>query len=805
MSTYNTGNPLGSTSVKDLYDNAQGLDRATNDCVNKQWTDRFGKPRKTWWGMESDFQEFLLNSGFEIIGDYGAGLNITAFNQIFRKDGEFYRLSAEIDIPYTTNGNWTEENNRFVSVGDAVLRSELSAVNGAVRVGFIQNGDGAVGRTMLYKARETVSADDFDDGSKNGSAVQHAVNYLKSIGGGTLNVKGTWKFKGLMCLDLCPNLRLIGNGDTVFDFSNRSGSYAELYRYLMDVRGSFDPAIQLISDVSAGSWVINASTSNIREGDLIILTSDATQSGDSYEVNIGEYLIVDEILSPSSFRANNATFDNYAISDNARIHVVHPVENITIEGIKFIGQGRVDPKDGDIGLGFTYCRNVRVRDCSFYYIDQIQLELRSCYDWRVDGCYFHHTKYTSGSHTPGINQPIAIADRGPVQYQIRISDCSQYGVVSNCVGDGSRHMFNTGHSYRAENGSPQRQIGYLFGLIRRVKVVNCYAKNTWHASFSTHNDSEYIDFEGCVAENSGMAGFNPRHRNARFINCETRYCNVGFYLSMLPKNILLRGCRAIAGNSAISIAGVYQGDDFIIEDCIFEGPNYGLVFNPDAGNKGNLIFRNNIIKNAVNPAVGAYRPLRVLGEWDSVRIIGNVIDSTAASECINVDATTELVVVDGNKLSNGKRPIQISSLAEKSIITNNVSSNLSINQNYESSSPIVIKNNNVGLDNNGALTGSFSLSVVLENNAATSFSTHDNSNFFSISLTGSSYYGLVWGRASSSPVIVKIAGGTSFYVANTSLDGETGVVGAITFGAGNDAFYVENRTGSSQTITVTKL
>lgn len=46
MTTYNTGNPLGSASPKDLYDNAENLDLAVN-AIARQWIDRLGVARKT--------------------------------------------------------------------------------------------------------------------------------------------------------------------------------------------------------------------------------------------------------------------------------------------------------------------------------------------------------------------------------------------------------------------------------------------------------------------------------------------------------------------------------------------------------------------------------------------------------------------------------------------------------------------------------------------------------------------------------------------------------------------------------------
>ena len=126
MTTYNTGNPIGSKDPRDLYDNAENLDEAVNTRTAESWDDRFGVPRKTWWGMEQDFQQFLLDSGYQNIGDYGQGLEITARNQIFWRDGELYRAGAALELPYTTTGDWSSEEGLFVAVGDAALRQQLS-------------------------------------------------------------------------------------------------------------------------------------------------------------------------------------------------------------------------------------------------------------------------------------------------------------------------------------------------------------------------------------------------------------------------------------------------------------------------------------------------------------------------------------------------------------------------------------------------------------------------------------------------------------------------------------------------------
>ncbi len=52
MTTFDTGNPLGSPDPRDLFDNAQNLDSAANDPDSLEWVDRLGNVRKTWRGVE---------------------------------------------------------------------------------------------------------------------------------------------------------------------------------------------------------------------------------------------------------------------------------------------------------------------------------------------------------------------------------------------------------------------------------------------------------------------------------------------------------------------------------------------------------------------------------------------------------------------------------------------------------------------------------------------------------------------------------------------------------------------------------
>lgn len=88
---------------------------------------------------EARFQQFLLNSGYQFLGDYENGpYTISAHNQIIRYQNEFWRLNAATNPPYTTTGinsaSWTTDVTHLVSVGDANLRQDLSSETGAMKV-----------------------------------------------------------------------------------------------------------------------------------------------------------------------------------------------------------------------------------------------------------------------------------------------------------------------------------------------------------------------------------------------------------------------------------------------------------------------------------------------------------------------------------------------------------------------------------------------------------------------------------------------------------------------------------------------
>lgn len=135
--TFNTLNPLGSTSPKDLSDNASNFDEFVNS-TSPSFDDRFGKRRETIAGMEyefdvaqaqhdAEFQALLARSGLEDLGNYAAGLQVTRRNQVFLRNGVYYRSAAATVLPYTLTGDWAVDGAKFVLTDDGLIRPDLAS------------------------------------------------------------------------------------------------------------------------------------------------------------------------------------------------------------------------------------------------------------------------------------------------------------------------------------------------------------------------------------------------------------------------------------------------------------------------------------------------------------------------------------------------------------------------------------------------------------------------------------------------------------------------------------------------------
>lgn len=199
--TYNTLNPLGSTSPKDLYDNASNMDEGMNSLM-PSFRDRFDRRRETWSGMETAFQTMLDSFGFVYLADYVdgvPGIVVTSRNQYIVRAGVQYHLAPTAPLPFTTTGVWASDQTSFLAfTDDDTLRVDLAdavdSLKGAALVGY-QGGTVASALATLtasiagansFRTVATVAA--LQAGAPSGIQYQLTSGYYSAgdTGGGAL-------------------------------------------------------------------------------------------------------------------------------------------------------------------------------------------------------------------------------------------------------------------------------------------------------------------------------------------------------------------------------------------------------------------------------------------------------------------------------------------------------------------------------------------------------------------------------------------------------------------------------------------
>ncbi|WP_312288783.1 hypothetical protein [Stutzerimonas nitrititolerans] len=139
--TFNTGNPVGSTDARDLYDNAQNFDKLSVG-PERSYPDRRGVSRKSWAGMEADFTAFLAASGFEPdVLEYvdGTPLTVDRPTQLIERastPGILYAIKLPSSFPVALSGSWATDEAKLVIRVDDSLRQELAAPGGWQRIGL---------------------------------------------------------------------------------------------------------------------------------------------------------------------------------------------------------------------------------------------------------------------------------------------------------------------------------------------------------------------------------------------------------------------------------------------------------------------------------------------------------------------------------------------------------------------------------------------------------------------------------------------------------------------------------------------
>lgn len=210
MTTYNTGNPIGSTDARDLYDNAQNLDNFANGTA-ASYTDRLGVPRRSLSGIDAAADNVLNSIGYAVPVAYAPGISLTLTSQTVDYNGVVYAPKSSA-LPFTTS-SWGTDSAKFRAV----------QVTDSAYLSYAPAGTGAVATTVQSKLREAVSVKDFGavgDGVADDTAeIQAAVSWAISNNAWVQIPAGTYKVTSQIVIDTrtaaAGTFKLFGKGATL--------------------------------------------------------------------------------------------------------------------------------------------------------------------------------------------------------------------------------------------------------------------------------------------------------------------------------------------------------------------------------------------------------------------------------------------------------------------------------------------------------------------------------------------------------------------------------------------------------------
>lgn len=532
--TYDTsGEPLGSTAVKVVYNNASNLDDAVNGEA-LTWTDRppFGRIRRTWYGMEQSFNEFLNGSGFEVVHlTYvdGVPLVVDRPTQFIDRSGLVYRVKLPQSFPLTLSGTWATDQALLLDVGDQSLRTALAATGGAGMIGYRM-------RTVADRLNDVANVKDYGaiaDGTlhplserfaslaaaqavyPHATALTDSIDWAALVAAFNANMPhvhapaGQYVFnKGYTVTG--RNIYLTGDfGSTRFDFSQSATGLL--------LAGSLTQIQELGANVAIGAKQITfASAPSVVAGDVFCIynPTDGSWLANRTYYRAGEFFRAHSISASVVNIYGNST-SNYVVAD-VDVYKVNGI-SVKVENIQFTppASASVPPLKIQMGVG------VRIMDCTATTGGTYTgIEVERSFDVTFGSV-------TSINNSPYVND----------EYAITISNCQKV----NVIGGGNSA---TRHAVAIGGGDfvcsvPCRQV--------LVSGANLENYGTDIGAADTHGNCDLVTYDNCIIRNgANMAGRDITFRNCTVYGVSTTSGECFYGSEIVGGTYTIENCRLIS-------------------------------------------------------------------------------------------------------------------------------------------------------------------------------------------------------------------------------------------------------------------
>lgn len=119
---------LTTTDLDNGKTDLETLSTVVNSQAETTTVTRLGDTVKTLSGLTDEFEQAIINSGYQVLGSFASGVTITSINQLLDYDGGLYRTTES--LPYTTDGATPDlDSGEWVVVSDGVLSGIARSLN----------------------------------------------------------------------------------------------------------------------------------------------------------------------------------------------------------------------------------------------------------------------------------------------------------------------------------------------------------------------------------------------------------------------------------------------------------------------------------------------------------------------------------------------------------------------------------------------------------------------------------------------------------------------------------------------------
>lgn len=488
------------------------------------------------------------------------------------------------------------------------FRSEL--LNGPIRV-----RGGNLALRDFYSVRDWGVV---GDGTDETAKLQSAIDGVATLGGGTLLIPAGMTIKCSGRLYGRKGVSIKCDPTSWLDFRGATWLTPNNNMALLGYYGTAGSFITPTADMVVGSNKIGVPDASVfKVGDMIELSMDdqGKWNDTSVVVTAGQLAIVTSVYpATNNIVISEPLYETLTLAKSARIRIIDPVEDVIVDGLGVIGNGRNPAGNAEQGLKFFFGRNVQIKNCRMKDVDTQSIGMVSCYGGIIADNRIDH-------------QPLGTID--VISYAIVYASSMHIEIHGN-HGINARHGIISSHL--------AKMYGY-YGINRFIDIHdNTHTSNYGdlssagfvraHGGIATHTDAEYVSIHdntiiGC------RYGINVRTANNSVKNNKIHDGPVGVYLSEYWAEIEVAGNEIydcgnpfITDNTPYEVArGVIDVHDNTITRC------GGSVFTFPANYKSTLLFERNTIRQPVNTGASAAMSAH------------NNVDFTAADNDIQVNDT----------------------------------------------------------------------------------------------------------------------------------------------------------------------